>query len=86
MIYFRLGKFQEAVQDFSKCVELYPESSPQSVTSRFHLAKAYAGLKNNVRAISYLKDVLNSKEQFGGLTAKEIAEAQSLLKQLQEEI
>lgn len=85
MIYFRLGKFQEAVQDFSRCVELYPESSPQSAVSRFHLAKAYAGSKNNVRAIGYLKDVLNSKEQIGGLTAKEIAEAQSLLKQLQEE-
>ncbi|MBN2590400.1 MAG: tetratricopeptide repeat protein [Sedimentisphaerales bacterium] len=86
MIYFRLGKFQEAVHDFSRCIELYPESSPQSVASRFHLAKAYAGLKNNVRAIGYLKDVLNSKEQIGGLTAKEIAEAQSLLTQLQEEI
>ncbi len=86
MIYFRLGNFKEAVEDFSRCVELYPELSPQSAVSRFHLAKAYAGLKNNVRAVGYLKEVLNSKEQIGGLTAKEIAEAQNLLKQLQEEI
>ncbi len=86
MIYYRLGKFQEAVQDFSRCISLYPESSPQFVASRFHLAKAYVGLKNNEKAIGYLKDVVNSKEQLGGLTAKEIAEAQSLLKQLQEEI
>ena len=86
MIYFRMGQFQKAVQDFSKCIELYPELSPQSVASRFHIAKAYAGLKENNKAIGYLKDVLDSKAQTGGLTSKEIAEAQSLLKQLQEEI
>ncbi len=86
MIYFRLGQFQKAVQDFSKCVELYPGSSPQIAASRFHLAKAYVSLKENAKAIGYLKQVIDLKNQTGGLTAEELAEAQSLLKHLQENI
>jgi hypothetical protein len=43
-------------------------------------------MKENLRAIGYIKEVLESKEQIRGLTAKDIAEAQNLLKQLQEEI
>ncbi|MBN1975105.1 MAG: tetratricopeptide repeat protein [Sedimentisphaerales bacterium] len=86
MAYFRLGQFQKAIQDFSRCVEMYPESTPQSDASRFHLARAYAGLKQNAKAIGYLKEVLDSENRTKGLTAKELAEAQNLLTQLQEDI
>ena len=86
MAYFRLGLFQKAADDFSKCVEMYPESTSQAASSRFHLAKAYAALKDNSRAIGYLKQVLDAEDQAGGLSDKELAEAKSLLKKLQEDI
>ena len=54
--------------------------------SRFHLAKAYAGLKETNKAIQYLEEVLNSIDLTGGLSPEELAEAQSMLKQLQEDI
>ena len=84
--YFRLGQFQKAVQDFNKCIDLYPASTPQAAMSRFHLAKAYAGLKETNKAIQYLEEVLNSIDLTGGLSPEELAEAQSMLKQLQEDI
>lgn len=86
MIYFRLGQYQKAVLDFSKCVELYPDFTPQAAASRFHLAKACAGLKQNVKAIGYLKEAIDLVNKSGGLNSKELSEAQSLLKQLQENI
>jgi tetratricopeptide (TPR) repeat protein len=81
MVYYRLGKFDKAVQDFKKCIELYLESSPQSVASKFHLAKAYIGLKENAKAIEYLKAVLDSDNKKASLTPEELIEAQNLLRQ-----
>ena len=86
MAYFRLGQFQKAVQDFAKCVELYPDSTRQDITSRYHLAKVYAGLRENKKAIEYLKQVIDSGDKTGGLTSVELNDAKNLLKQLQEGI
>ena len=86
MAYFRLGQFKKAVQDFTRCVDMYPDSTPQATASRFHLARACKELKENDKAILYLKEVLDSIGKTGGLTPKELTEAQILLKQLQEDI
>jgi tetratricopeptide (TPR) repeat protein len=82
MAYYRLGDFDKAIQDFSKCVELYPDSTPQSVASRFHLAKAYIGAGQKDKAIQLLKEVLDLVPRLGGLTTEERSEARRLREQL----
>ena len=84
MAYYRLNDFDKAIQDFSRCIELYPDSTPQSVASRFHLAKAYIGAGQKDKAIQSLDEVLDSELRFGGLTTQERSEARSLLEQLRE--
>jgi tetratricopeptide (TPR) repeat protein len=84
MVYYRLNDFEKAIQDFSRCVELYPDSTPQSVASRFHLAKAYIGAGQKNEAIQLLDDVLDLEPRFGGLTIEQRAEARHLLERLQE--
>ena len=84
MAYYRLKDFGKAIQNFSRCVELYPDSTPQAVASRFHLAKAYIGAGQKDKAVQLLDDVLNLELRFGGLTTEERSEARRLLDQLQE--
>jgi len=83
MIYYRLSDFDKAIEDFSRCVELYPDSTPQTVASRFHLAKAYIGAGQKDKAIRYLEEVLDLELRFGGLTIEERSEARRLFEQLQ---
>lgn len=35
VIYYRAGKIREAIHDFSKCIELYPQNSPALTISHF---------------------------------------------------
>ena len=55
-----------------------------AIGSRFHLAKTFAKLGQNAEALKNLNQVLDIKRQIGGLSSSEMAEAQILLKQLQE--
>jgi len=84
MVYYRLGEFNKAVQDFTSCIKLYPSSAPAGVASRFHLARAYTKLGQKNKAIEYLKQALDLESRIGGLSTTELAEAQHLLGQLQE--
>ena len=84
MVYYRLGEFSKAVQDFTSCIKLYPNSAPAGVASRFHLARAFAKLGQKDQAINYLKQALDFQSRIGGLSTTELAEAQLLLEQLQE--
>jgi len=83
--YYRLGEFDKAVEDFTTCIKLYPNETPASVASRFHLARAFAGLGQRDRAVEYLNQVLELDSRIGGLLTADLAEAQRLLKQLQED-
>jgi tetratricopeptide (TPR) repeat protein len=84
MVYYRLGEFSKAVQDFTSCIKLYPNSAPAGVASRFHLARAFAKLGQKDQAINYLKQALDFQSRIGGLSKTELAEAQLLLEQLKE--
>jgi hypothetical protein len=72
------------VEDFTKCIQLYPPGTPTVVSSHFHLAKAFTKLGQNVKAVEHLNQVFDMQSQIGGLSTTELAEAQTLLKQLQE--
>jgi len=81
--YYQLGEFDKAVQDFTDCIKLYPSGTPAAVASRFHLARAYAGLRQRDKAIEHLNQALDLHSRTGGLSATDLAEAQHLLEQLQ---
>ena len=86
VIYYRMGEFNKAVEDFASCLKLYPENNPATIVSRFHLARVFAALGQKDKAIEHLTQALaiNRRSQIGGLSNKDFAEAQNLLKQLQE--
>lgn len=83
VIYYRLSDFERAIQDFSRCMDLYPRTAPSSVTVRFHLARALAKTGQADEAVKYLSQALDSARRIGGLSNEEIVEAQQLLEQLQ---
>jgi tetratricopeptide (TPR) repeat protein len=100
VVYYRLGDFNKAIQDFTTCVKLYPKESPSGIASRFHLARAIAalrrmrtvGLRSTVAAIGekdkvieYLNQVLNPEAQTKSLSPKDLAEARRLLEELLKE-
>ncbi len=88
--YYRLGEFDKAVEDFTTCIELYPNETPASVASRFHLARAFAKLRQRNKAVEHLNQALDLNRaldpdnRIGALSDTDLAEAQRLLKQLQE--
>ncbi|MBP8305511.1 MAG: tetratricopeptide repeat protein, partial [Phycisphaerae bacterium] len=81
--YYRLGRYDKAVEDLARCVEMYPAGNPAGAGSRFHLARAYAKLKRSADAIRLLKEALDLHKRIGGLTAADVAEAEKLLADLQ---
>jgi len=83
MVYYRLGEFDKAIQDFSECIRLYPSGVPAAVASRFHLGRAFAKLGQTNKAIEYLNQALDLHRRIGGLSTADLTEAQRLLEQLQ---
>jgi len=83
VVYYRLGEFEKAIQDFTRCLELYPNRVSSAVASRFHLARAFVKLGQTNKAIQHLNEALNSYSRIGGLSAADLTEAQRLLEQIQ---
>lgn len=86
VIYYKMGEFDKAIEDFTKCLKLYLPGTTAAVASRFRLAKTYTKLGQNIEAVQQLKQVLDLERQIGGLSNSELTEAQQLLEQLQEGI
>jgi len=84
VVYYRLGEFNKAIQDFNMCIKLYPQGTPAAVASRFHLARALAGLGQRDKAVEQFSQALDLESRIGGLSPTDLAEAQRLLEQLQE--
>jgi tetratricopeptide (TPR) repeat protein len=82
MIHYRLGQLEKAIADFTKCLELYLDTVPAKVASRFHLARALTRNGQPTEALKQLNQV-DLHKQIGGLSPADLAEAQRLLEQLQ---
>lgn len=89
MVYYRLGEFEKAAQDFTTCIELYPAGNPAKVASHFHLARALDKLGQTAKAIEQLEKALAlqneivSQNRVGGLSPADLTEAQRLRQQLE---
>ncbi len=88
--YYRLGEFDKAIEDFTTCIKLYPDGTPTAISSRFHLARAFAKLRQKDKAVEHLNQALDLYQaldpanRIGALSDTDLAEAKRLLKQLQE--
>jgi tetratricopeptide (TPR) repeat protein len=80
---YRLGQFDKAVEDFSRCVDLYPANARATTSSYFHLARAHAKLGHTDQAQQYLKKAMDLQARIGGLSAADLAEANLLTEPLQ---
>lgn len=82
VVHYRMGNFNEAIQDFSRCLEMYPSGDPSLVASYFHLGKAFAGIKETEKALKNLRTSLDMAIRVGGLSSDDSAEARNLIESL----
>ncbi len=80
--YYRLGQFDKGIQDFTRCIRLYPGGTPAAAASYFHLAKALASLEQKDEAIENLNKALELNAEIGGLSTADTEEMQRLLDEL----
>jgi len=84
VLYYRLGEFEKAAEDFRKCVGSGSSTAPSRVATRFYLAKALVELGDKGQAIAQLNQALALQARIGGLSRADLLDARRLLKQLQE--
>ena len=82
VLYDKLGQYDKAAQDFTRCLELYSDRAPAKVASYFHLGKALAKLGQKDEAIESLKKAMELNSEIGGLSEIENADAQDLINEL----
>ncbi|MFC1738383.1 tetratricopeptide repeat protein [Planctomycetota bacterium] len=86
VLYDKLGQYDKAIQDFTRCLELYPYRTPAKVASYLHLGKALAKLEQKDKAVESLKKALELNTEIGGLSVTEHADAQELVKKILKDI
>ncbi|MCK5173974.1 MAG: tetratricopeptide repeat protein, partial [Planctomycetes bacterium] len=85
VIYYRMGDYKKAVDDFTRCVNLHPRQSTSLTVSYFHLARALAAANERHKAIESMEKALEMHNRLGGLSLKDLAEAKVLRQQLLQE-
>jgi tetratricopeptide (TPR) repeat protein len=80
--YYRLGQFDKAIQDFTRCIRLYPVGTPAAAATYLHLGRALDGLGQKDEAIENLNTALELNAEIGGLSTTDTEETQRLLKEL----
>ncbi|MDH7599802.1 MAG: tetratricopeptide repeat protein [Sedimentisphaerales bacterium] len=82
VILFRLNRLEQAAEDLSKAVALYPLGYPAGVGARLHLAKVYAKQGKRQEAAGLLREALDLQDRLNALSSEELQEAKTLLEQM----
>ena len=82
MAYYRLGRYDEAVKDFNRCLRLYPNRAPAVAATYFHLGRCLADIGEKSQAIEHLNRSLELNKEFQVLNDVEIKEVYQLLAKL----
>lgn len=82
VIYYRMGRYEDAVRDLEQCVSQYRDDVPALAAARFHLGRAHAALGRKKEAEDELTQSLDLHGRVGGLSPSDVAEAQRLLAQV----
>jgi tetratricopeptide (TPR) repeat protein len=83
--YYRMGRFDDAIRDFSECIKLYPEDTAAVTAAHFHLARALAKAKRTDESVENLNKALRLNDKVGGLSPDDLAEVNNLLEKLSNE-
>ena len=79
-----MGQYQDAAQDFTRCIELYPKGTPSLTASYFHLGRALKAQNQNIEAKNNLQTALRLNDKIGGLSETDLEEAKGILTNLSE--
>lgn len=82
VIYFRMGEFDKAVEDFLKSLKLIPPGNIEAAGTYFHLGRTYAEMGDKVKAAENLNMALTLDPTGKVLSAEDIAATRSLLYKL----
>ena len=82
VVYYKLGQYDKAIADFTRCTEMYPYGTPLAAASYLHLGKAEAAIGQRDKAIESLKKALELNTKIEGLSTADFTEAQRLLDEL----
>ncbi|MBW8042201.1 MAG: tetratricopeptide repeat protein [Planctomycetes bacterium] len=82
VIYYRIGQFEKARQDFNNCLKLYPKGTLAATTTHFHLGRALIKIDQKDGAINNLNRALELSTEIGGLSIEDAAETQRMIDQL----
>ncbi|MFA5783848.1 MAG: tetratricopeptide repeat protein, partial [Phycisphaerae bacterium] len=82
MIYYRMGEYAKAAEDFRTSLAASRTGSRSSLLSRVHLGKALAKLGQKNDAVENLNKALQQQEYIGGLSVSDITEIKNLIDDL----
>jgi len=82
VVYYRLGQYDKAAEDFNRCLKLYPKDSPSLASSYLHLSRALVKLGQKNDAVKILKKVLKLNTEHSSLSATDAVDAQRLFEEL----
>ncbi len=85
MIYYHMEQYDKAVQKFTRCINLYPQTLPALTGSYFHLGSALERLGRKNETIKNLQKALELNTQIGGLPHADLAQVKQLLEKLTKE-
>ncbi len=82
MVYYRLGKYEKAVEDFSRALTLSKVGSRTALFSHVHLGNALARLGRTQAAVENLNQALQLHDYVGGLKRNDIVEIKNLIQDI----
>ncbi len=84
VIYYRTGRYEDAVRDLELCVEQYQGTGATLTGARFRLGRAYLALGRKGEAEAQLSQALALHDRVGGLSSSDKEEAERLLTQVRD--
>ena len=79
-IYFALGQYEKAAENFKRAIDRYQDRQPEKAASSFFLAKSLRRLGKNEDAITELYKARDLDDKSGGLSAEQKIELSEMLK------
>jgi len=82
VIYYQLGRYDDAIKDFNRCLNTYPAGSREISATYLHLAKAHHKKGQKARALMFFEKALKTNAEHGGLSPEDTDEAQQIIERL----
>jgi len=81
---YRMGQYEQSVDDFKKCIKLRHDNESASATAHFHIARSLEKLGRFTEAKNHLNKAIEINKLNGGLSSGQLAEVNMLLSEISE--